>query len=83
MSTDALHRKMMAEFLDKIKDWPEDAKRSMKEALDRMLGKPLPKGDPTKGTLSAFGKWEGDGTAEELAKSIRDSRYFREKDLDW
>jgi hypothetical protein len=27
--------------------------------------------------------WEGDGTAEELAKSIREARYNREKNLDW
>jgi hypothetical protein len=34
-------------------------------------------------SMDAFGMWEGDGTAEELAKSIREARYNREKNLDW
>jgi hypothetical protein len=38
---------------------------------------------PKTTSMDAFGMWEGDGTAEELAKSIRDARYNREKDLDW
>jgi hypothetical protein len=31
---------------------------------------------------SAFGAWEGDGTAEELARSIRADRYDRDRPVD-
>lgn len=74
MKADVLHRKMMAEFLDKIKDWPEDAKRSLKEAIDRMLAKPAPK-EPKKLTSDdAFGSWVGPETAEEIIEMIYSAR---------
>ena len=61
IGADALHRKMMAEFLEKIMDWPEDAKRSLREAIDRMLSKPSAK-EPKKMTSDdAFGSWVGSG----------------------
>ena len=83
MKAGAFHLKSMPEILEQIKDWPADAKRSLMEAIQRMLPNPEPKKKPTGGSLDAFGKWVGDGTAEELAKSIRDARHFRDKDLDW
>jgi hypothetical protein len=58
-----------------------NTKRAIIRVLERSM-EPSPK--PGKGgSMDAFGKWEGDGTAEELAQSIRDARHFREKDLDW
>jgi|GEM_PF-6625936 len=83
MKSGALHLKSMPEILEQIKDWPADAKRSLIEAIGRMLPDPDQKKKPAGGSLDAFGMWKGDGTAEELAKSIRDARHFRDKDLDW
>ncbi len=83
MATRAVHKKMIDEFLEKIKDWPEDAKRSVVEAVERMLKrkpeKPDEKNLPDEFWRS-FGAWEGDGTAEELAQSIREARYDRNKE---
>ena len=74
MSSKALHRKMTAEFLDKIKDWPEDAKRSLKEAIERMLSKPAPRPGKQLGSDDAFGSWVGPETAEEIIDMIYSAR---------
>jgi hypothetical protein len=74
MNTNALHRKMMAEFLEKIKDWPEDAKRTLKEAIERMLSKPPKTGDRKPSTDDAFGAWVGPETAEEIIEMIYSAR---------
>ncbi|MCU0320200.1 MAG: hypothetical protein MUE88_08990 [Flavobacteriales bacterium] len=76
MATSALHRKMMAEFLDKIKDWPEDALRSLKEAIDRRITSDQNKksAKPQGGTMDAFGAWVGPESAEEIIAMIEGSR---------
>lgn len=72
MNAEALRRKIMAEFLEKVRDWPEDAKRSLLEAIERMLMKPKPK--KKLGTLDAFGSWVGPETAEEIIEMIYSAR---------
>jgi hypothetical protein len=75
MPSNALQRKMMTEFLDKIKDWPEDSLRSLKEAIEQRL---KPEGNkPTEmkgGTMDAFGAWVGPESAEEIIAMIEGSR---------
>ena len=83
MKAGALHLKSMPEILEQIKDWPDEAKRALLESINRMLNTKKKPAKKKGSSLDAFGMWQGDGTAEELAKSIRDARHFREKDLDW
>jgi len=64
----------MPEILEQIKDWPEDMKRSLKEAIDRMLAKPAPKEPKKLTTLDAFGSWVGPETAEEIIDMIYSAR---------
>ena len=61
---------------------------STKKAIIRLLERSIQeKKEPEQKkhvtSMDAFGMWEGDGTAEELARKIREARYDREKDLDW
>ena len=72
MNAEALRRKMMAEFLEKVRDWPEDAKRSLMEAIEGLLKKP--KAKKKLGTLDAFGSWVGPETAEEIVDMIYSAR---------
>jgi hypothetical protein len=77
MSTNALQKKMIDEFLEKIKDWPEDAKRSVVEAVERMLNRKPDKPDNKdlpEEFWKSFGAWDSDETWEELAASIRNDR---------
>lgn len=76
MATNAIHRKMMAEFLDKIKDWPEDALRSLKEAIEQRLNPDSDKKPPKMkgGTMDAFGGWVGPESAEEIIGWIESAR---------
>jgi len=76
MNSKALHRKMTAEFLDMIKDWPEDALRSLKDAIEKRLvsdrNQKSPK--PEGGTMDAFGAWVGPESAEDIIAMIEGSR---------
>ncbi len=74
MSTGAIHKKMIDEFLEKIKDWPDDAKRSLVEKIDRMLKLKKKPQKKKLGTLDAFGAWQGPETADEIIEMIRSSR---------
>jgi len=76
MKADALQRKMVTEFLEKIKDWPDDAKRLLKEAIDQMMARPDRSGKRSgkKGTMDAYGAWVGPETAEELIDMIYRAR---------
>lgn len=74
MATNALHRKMMAEFLDKIKDWPEDAKRALKERIERMLSSPAQESKNQPSSDDAFGTWVGPESAEEIIDMIYKAR---------
>ena len=65
---------MMAEFLDKIKDRPEDAKRSLKDAIERMLTKPAPQPAKRLSSDDACGSWVGLETAEEIIEMIYGAR---------
>lgn len=70
--------------LEKLLGLSASTKRALIRALEGSLEEPKDeKQGPKPRSMDALGKWEGDGTAEELAKSIRDARYDREKDLDW
>ena len=74
MNAEALRRRMTAEFLEKVRDWPEDAKRTLLEAIERMMKKPS--GNKKKGLSSddAFGSWVGPETAEEIIDMIYSAR---------
>lgn len=41
----------------------------------------LPKNEKERLFLESYGGWEMNETADELIKSIRESRYFRERDV--
>ena len=75
MNAEALRRKMMAEFLEKVRDWPEDAKRSLIEAIECLLKKPETK--KKLGTLDSFGSWVGLESAEEILDMIYSARTTR------
>lgn len=75
MNAEALRRQMMTEFLEKVQDWPEDAKRSLRDAIERMLKKP--KSKKKLGTLDAFGSWVGPETADEIIDLIYSARTSR------
>ena len=78
-NAEALRHKMMAEFLENVRDWPEDAKRSLLEAIERMLKKPKTK--KKFGPLDAFGSWVGPETAEEIMDMIYSARPSRPNPL--
>ncbi len=67
---------MTAEFLDKIEDWPEDALRTLKEAIEQRLKPGSTKKSPKMkgGTMDAFGAWVGPESAEEIIAMIEGSR---------
>jgi len=71
-------------YVERLLGLSATTRRAIIRVVERALQKqtePNKKHGPS--SMDAFGMWEGDGTAEELAKSIRDARYDREKDLDW
>lgn len=69
--------------LEKLLGLSATTKRALIRALERsMEGNGNRNVEPKPRSMDAFGKWIGDGTAEELANSIRSDRYDREKDLD-
>ena len=71
-------------YVERLLGLSTATKKAIIRLLERSLQEPPPQGPKQETTsMDAFGKWEGDGTAEELAKSIRDARHDREKDLDW
>lgn len=74
MSSNALHRRMTSELLEKIKDWPEDALRSVKDAIDQMLAKATPGAPKGLSSDDAFGSWVGPETADEIMAMIRSAR---------
>lgn len=74
MNAEALRHKMMAEFLENVRDWPEDAKRSLLEAIERMLKKPKKNNKKKLTSDDAFGSWVGPETAEELIEIIYSAR---------
>ncbi len=74
MNAEALRHKMMAEFLENVRDWPEDAKRSVIEAIERMLKKPKKNNKKKLTSDDAFGSWVGPETAEELIEIIYSAR---------
>ncbi len=74
MNAEALRHKMMAEFLENVRDWPEDAKRSLLEAIERMLNKPKKNNKKKLTSDDAFGSWVGPETAEELIEIIYSAR---------
>lgn len=67
---------MMADFLDKVKDWPEDALRSLKDAIEQRLISDRGRNTPERkgGTMDAFGAWVGPESAEEIIEMIEGSR---------
>ncbi len=69
--------------LEKMLGLSTTTKRAIIRALERSLeGNENRNVEPKPTSMDAFGKWVGDGTADELAESIRSDRYDREKDLD-
>ena len=56
-------------------DWPEDAKRSLIEAIECLLKKPETK--KKLGTLDSFGSWVGLESAEEILDMIYSARTTR------
>ncbi|MEO7081289.1 MAG: hypothetical protein ABIY71_07160 [Flavobacteriales bacterium] len=69
--------------LEKMLGLSTTTKRAIIRALERSLeGNEKRNVEPKPTSMDAFGKWVGDGTADELAESIRSDRYDREKDLD-
>ncbi len=58
-----------------------------KKAIIRALERSITHGPKRSKKLSdrfwsSFGAWEGEGTAEELARSIREARYDRDRPVD-
>ncbi len=70
--------------LEKLLGLSTSTKRAIIRALELSLDGPENrKVEPRPSSMDAFGKWVGDGTAEELAQSIRADRHDRAKDLEW
>jgi len=67
---------MTAEFLEKIKEWPEDALRILKDAIEQRLN-PQSGKKPRRvkgGTMDAFGAWVGPESPEEIIAMIEGAR---------
>ena len=60
--------------MENVRDWPEDAKRSVIEAIERMLKKPKKNNKKKLTSDDAFGSWVGPETAEELIEIIYSAR---------
>ena len=73
----------VATTVEKLLDLPVSTKRAIIRALERSIE---PKKPGRKGLSdrfwSAYGAWDSSETAEELAKSIRDARYDRNRAVD-
>ncbi len=70
-------------YVERLLGLSTTTKKAIIRALERSME---PKHKPKKGLSdkfwSAFGAWEGDETAEELARAIREARYDRDRPVD-
>lgn len=70
-------------YVERLLGLSTTTKKAIIRALERSM-EPAPKRTKklSKRFWRSYGAWEGDGTAEELSRSIRSSRYDRDRPVD-
>lgn len=70
-------------YLERLLGLSAASKRAVIRALERSLAKPDPEGEGLPDRFwSTFGAWDDPRPAEELARSIREARFNRDRPVD-